>query len=155
MTTFASDAMPSQGKIGISPRFEIEIDGSVVASFSECSGLSVTVNTEKLEEGGANHTTLKFPGRVDYSNLTLKHGVTYSTDLFDWFMQVVRGEAVRKQVSVRLFSLEASGNELKEMVTWQYLNAFPVKWTGPTLQVDSNSVAIESIELAHDGFVTV
>ncbi len=155
MTTFSGDAMPSGGKTGLAARFEVEIDGSVVASFSECSGMGVTVATEKLEEGGANSKTLKFPGRVDYSNLTLKHGVTDSTDLFDWFMQVVRGEKVRKQVSVRLFNYGSGSGEMVETVSWQYLNAFPVKWTGPSLEAGSTSVAIESLELAHEGFVKV
>jgi phage tail-like protein len=155
VVNFAGDAMLTRGRLGSTPRFEIEIDGSVVATFSECSGLGVTVQTEKMEEGGANHTTHKFPGRVDYSNLVLKHGITYTTDLFDWFMQVVRGEKVRKQVSIRLFGYEAGGDGLKEMTSWQYLDAFPVKWTGPTLQATSNNVAVETLELAHEGFVTV
>jgi phage tail-like protein len=93
------------------------------------------------------------PGRSDFTNIVLKHGVTESTDLYDWLVKVINGEKVRQHISIRVFSWQPSGGSLTEMVTWQFANAFPVKWTGPTLQTTSNTVAVETLELAHDGFV--
>ncbi|MPZ49086.1 MAG: phage tail protein [Dehalococcoidia bacterium] len=139
--------------MAVAPRFEVELGGSIVATFSECSGLGVTIQTEKLEEGGVNHTTRKLPGRTDFTNIVLKHGITHSTDLFDWLMRVMNGEKARQNVSIRVFGWEPSGSALAEMVSWQFSNAFPVKWTGPQLQATGNAIAVETLELAHDGFV--
>ena len=149
MTTFAGDARDSD-QLASSMRFCVEADGTIVATFSECSGLNATVASFKWEEGGANHTTLKFPGRADYGNITLKNGITHSTDLFDWFLQVLRGENARKNVSIKLMT-----EDLQEIRSWEFSRAFPVKWTGPNLQASSNDTAIESIEFAHDGFIKV
>jgi phage tail-like protein len=148
-TTFPGNAMTSD-KIGVAPRFCIEANKELLATFSECSGLSATVRSDKWEEGGANYTTLKFPGRTDFGNLTLKHGVSLSTELFDWFMDVLRGKNSRRDIAILLRT-----QDLDPLQSWHFSRAFPVKWTGPTLQATSNTVAIESIEFAHDGFVEV
>ena len=148
-TTLAGDAMTSD-KLALSPRFAVEVDGTIIATFSECSGLTATMRNDKWEEGGANHTTLKFPGRTDFGNITLKHGISYSSDLFDRVLKVLRSEDARKQITVKLVT-----QDLQEMRSWHFLRAFPVKWTGPTLQTTSNTIAVEAIEFAHDGFVKV
>jgi len=151
MVNFAGDALQPSERFGVAPRFGIEVKAELLASFAECSGLSVSVRNDKWEEGGANHTTLKFPGRTDFGNLTLRHGVTHSEDLFKWFLEVLRGEDARRNITVILF-----GHDLQQQLrSWQFSRAFPVKWTGPTLQAASSTVAIESVEFAHDGFVTV
>ncbi len=158
-TTFPWDGThaPNGYKIGSSPRFSVEINRIEVATFSECSGLTATMRSNKWEEGGRNHTTLKFPGRTDYGNLTLKHGLSYSTELYDWFLQVLRGEKdIRQDISILLYDHYMSPLESKSgQVAWHFSRAFPVKWTGPTLQATSNTMAIESIEFAHEGFVGV
>jgi phage tail-like protein len=146
MTTFVGDDVTS--KTATAGRFAVEIDGSIVATFSECSGLAVTIAVQKYEEGGDNGVTLKFPGRADYSNIVLKHGITESTDLFDWIMQIINGENARKNVSIRVVN-----QDLSDIRVWHFTGAFPVKWTGPTMQTTSNSIAIETFELAHEGFV--
>jgi phage tail-like protein len=153
MATFPWESGEKKGndnKIGMSPRFCVEMDASIVASFSECSGLSVTIRNDKYEEGGRNSTTLKFPGRPDYSNITLKHGVTDTYDLFNWFLKVMRGEKARKEITLKLLT-----PMLVELQSWQLSRAFPVKWTAPMLQTTSNTVAIESLEIAFDGFVSL
>ncbi len=148
-TTFNGSAMRSD-KIGITTRFCIEVNSEILASFTECSGLTATIRSDKWEEGGANQTTLKFPGRADFGNVTLKHGLSHSTELFDWFCKVLRGEKDRREIAVLLVD-----QQLQQLQSWHFLRAFPVKWTGPTLQATSNGVAIEGIEFAHDGFVKV
>ena len=147
MTTYAGNVAPTD-KIATAPRYAIELDATIVASFSECAGLTATMRNDKWEEGGANYTTLKFPGRVDYSNLTLKHGVTYSADLFDWFLKVMQGQKLRKPITVKLVT-----QNLEEIRSWHFIEAFPVTWTGPTLQSTSNTIAIETIEFAHHGLI--
>ena len=149
MVTLSGDARASD-KIATSPRFSIEVDGTILASFSECSGLSASVKTETWQEGGASHTTLKFPGHADYGNITLKHGVTYSAELYEWFLKVLRREPCRKPISIKLVN-----SDLEEIQSWHFMDAFPVKWTGPTLTAGTNAIALESIELAHNGFIRV
>jgi phage tail-like protein len=149
MNTFAGDTLKSD-KLGLAPRFAVELDNSIIATFSECSGLSATMRTDKWEEGGANYTTLKFPGRVDFSNLTLKHGETDSFDLFNWFLLVLGGKPARKEMTVKLMTYN-----LEMLREWHFVGVFPVKWTGPTLQTTSNTIAIEAIEFAHDGFINL
>ena len=146
---FGGDAAKSD-KLGQNSRFCIEVNSAILATFSECSGLSATVRSDKWEEGGANQTTLKFPGRTDFGNLTLKHGLSLSTDLFDWFLDVLKGKKCRREIAVMLV-----GQDEKQLQSWHFRRAFPVKWTGPTLQAATNVVAIEAIEFAHDGFVEV
>jgi phage tail-like protein len=151
VNTFAGNSMASD-KIGLAPRFCVEANQELLATFSECSGLSATVRSDKWEEGGANYTTLKFPGRTDFGNLTLKHGVSFSTELLDWFKDVLRGtkDKTRRDIAILLYT-----PDLKPLQSWHFSRAFPVKWTGPTLQSTGNAVAIEAIEFAHDGFVEV
>jgi len=146
MGTFAGDALRSD-KFGMAPRFAVEADGTIVATFSECSGLSATVKTDSWEEGGLNYATQKFPGRTDYGNLTLKHGITDSLDLYNWFLQVVQGAMSRKSITIKLFTPDTQ----KVIRSWHLVRAFPVKWTGPSLQAGSNALAIETLEFAHDG----
>jgi phage tail-like protein len=149
MATFTSDARPSGAKLAIGPRFFVELEGITVATFSECSGLGLTVATEKVEEGGVNYTTRKLPGRTDFTNLVLKHGVTSSTELFDWVKETINHRIKRKTLTLHVITPDPSG---AEMTHWKFLRAFPVKWTGPTFQATSNAIAIETLELAHDGF---
>jgi phage tail-like protein len=155
MTTFAGNARESD-KLGTGTRFSIEIDGTIEGTFSECSGLTATIATTKWEEGGQNFTTLKFPAYTDFSNITLKQGITNSTKLFDWFMDVLNvmnmGSAkqapLRKNITITLRT-----EKLEPIRGWQFKRAFPVKWTGPTMQSTSNTASVEAIEFAHEGFI--
>ncbi len=147
MPTFAGDTRQDD-KIALSVLFGIEIGGELVATFSECSGIGVTLQTEKVEEGGLNYTTHKLPGRADFSNITLKRGITKSTDLLDWVQDVMRGKRKRQNISIHVFNAD-----LEKITSWQFVDAFPVKWTGPSLQSTSNAIAVETLELAHEGFV--
>jgi phage tail-like protein len=146
--TFPSDARPTGDRIAISSRFIVEIDGIESATFSECSGLGMTMATDKLEEGGVNHTTRKLPGRTDFTNIVLKEGVTSTPELMEWMLKAVNGKIERKTVTVKVISEKPSTG----IATWVFIRAFPVKWTGPSFQTSQNSAAIETLELAHDGF---
>jgi phage tail-like protein len=122
------------------------VQGPVVGGFSECSGLEGSVQVEEYREGGNNSTTLKFPGRMNWSNLTLKHGVTVNTGLWNWFSQYKSGRGKRRDGLILL-----QNDELVPVAVWRFVRAFPVKWTGPQLNAAQSSVAIESLEIAHEG----
>jgi phage tail-like protein len=123
-------------------RFRVEIDGIQQAGFMECTGLGSQVEVVEYREGGDNATVRKLPGRVSYPDITLKWGITDSQELYKWHLAVIQGKLDRKAGSVVL--LDAQG---QEKLRWNFFNAWPSKWTGPTLNAKGNDVAIEELTL--------
>ena len=128
-------------------RFLVEIDGLVVGGFTDIGGLQAETETEEYREGGVNTHMHKLPQITKYPNLTLKRGLTYSDVLWRWYRDAAIGDVKRRSGSVLL--LDASGSEAWR---WNFVQAYPVKWTGPELKSDGSQLAFESIELAHNGF---
>jgi phage tail-like protein len=128
-------------------RFFVEIEGVDQGGFTECTGLQAEVELTDYQEGGNNGYVHKLAGRTKFTNVVLKRGVTDSTDLWDWFQDVSRGQIERKDVSVVLYN-----SELEEVRRWNLREAFPSKWVGPAFNATTPAVAIETLELAHHGF---
>jgi phage tail-like protein len=135
-------------------RFMFTVDGLTIGSFTEVSGLSVQIDVEELAEGGQNHFTHKLPGRMKWPNLVLKRGITDTDNLFQWFAScsgdglAAGGNKIEpKHGSVSL--LDAKGKVVRK---WAFVDAFPVKWTGPRLSASSRDVAVEELEVCHCGF---
>ena len=129
----------------------IEFDGMPTATFSSVEGLSVEITVVEYREGGNNEFTRKLPGVRKYPNLVLKQGYDgHPSALQQWALRLAAGANERKNAVISLYGAKG------ELVsTYQVHNAWPTKWTGPTLNGDSNEVAIETIEIAHDGFVLI
>jgi phage tail-like protein len=127
-------------------KFLVEINGIVVGGFSDVTGLQVETEVELLEEGGVNDHVHKLPKKTKYSNLTLKRGLTDSDALWKWHNDVATGKITRNSGAIIL-----QDNEGNQTWRWNFKNAYPVKWIGPELKASSNVVAIETLELAHDG----
>lgn len=127
-------------------QFMVEIRGLIVAGFTEVSGLQAETEFEEIKEGGVNDHVHKLPKLTKYPNITLKKGITDSDVLWKWHQEVVAGQFKRKNGFVVLF--DSLGNEKWR---WYFTDAYPVKWIGPDLKADSNTVAIETLELAHNG----
>ena len=133
-------------------RFVVELGSVQVAGFAECTGLNMETKVFEYKEGGNNGTTLKFPEASTYGNVTLKRGMTQSTDLLDWHLDVINGQfhtnprAAKANIAIVLN--DEAGNAAWR---WNLLRAFPVKWVGPELKASGNEVAIETLELAHEG----
>ncbi|HKJ67403.1 MAG TPA: phage tail protein [bacterium] len=126
--------------------YKLEIDGIQSGGFSECTGLQVESTPIEYREGTEDITARKLPGLIKYGNITLKRGVTVSQDLMTWLKFVQDGDIQRRNVSIVL------QNELKEdKVRWNLREAWPTKWTGPDMKATSDEVAIESIEIVHEG----
>jgi phage tail-like protein len=118
-----------------------------VAGFSECSGLEATVEVFEYKEGGLNDYVHKFPTRASFANITLKHGVIYLyDDLWTWHNEFVLGRGKRKDGLIVLLD-EAK----KPAKIWKFKRGIPTKWVGPALNASQNAVAIESLEIAHEG----
>jgi phage tail-like protein len=117
-----------------------------VGGFSECSGLEMSQKIEEFNEGGRNGAVLKFPGRVSWSNIVLKRGMTSDTNLWDWYYSFVEGRGQRRDGIIVL------QNDLHLPVNiWNFKRGLPAKWTGPAMNAGQNNVAIESLEIAHEG----
>ncbi len=126
--------------------FLVEIEGLVVGGFSEVSGLQAETETEDYREGGLNQFVYKFPKGTKYPNISLKRGITDSRVLWDWYQKVVAGQFERKNVSIILLDYRRN-----EKWRWNFFKAYPVKWVGPELKADSPALAVETLELSHNG----
>jgi phage tail-like protein len=123
-------------------RFLVEIAGIQQAGFSECSGLGSQVEVVEYREGNEPNQVRKLPGKVIYPDIVLKWGITTSRELYDWHLAVINGNLQRKTGSIVL--LDDQGNAA---VRWNFEDAWPSKWEGPSLNARSNQVAIESLTL--------
>jgi phage tail-like protein len=129
--------------------FAVEISGLLVAGFSEVSGLQAEIEVQEYREGGVNSYIHKRAGPVKYpANLILKKGITDSTELWSWYLDVMNGDIQRKPVDVVL--MNSAGEEWRR---WKLKNAYPVKWTGPDMRAAASEVAVETLELAHEGLL--
>jgi len=127
--------------------FLVEIDGIAQASFTECSGLSTTTEVIEHRQGGDNVRVRKLPGKTSYSDISLKWGLTDSTELWDWRQQITDGNIVRKNGSIVVFDLANS----TEVARWNFVRAWPTKWEGPSFSAKGNDIAIDTLVLAHEG----
>ncbi len=127
--------------------FRIEIDGLEAASFSECSGLSSDGDSVDYREGTDIPLTVrKLIGLRKYSNITLKRGYTRNRALWDWYGNIVNGVADRRNGSVILMD-----EERNDVMRWNFENAWPNKIEAPSFNASGNEVAIETVELVHEG----
>jgi phage tail-like protein len=114
--------------------------------FTECSGLDASVTVEDYIEGGENSYVHKFPTRVTYTNITLKRGVGFGEDLWNWHYSFVQGKGKRRDGMIAL-----QNEQHIPVKMWIFKRGLPVKWAGPALNASQSAVAIESIEIAHEG----
>lgn len=133
--------------------FALEMESLQIASFGEISGLQLQTEVFEYKEGGVNTYSHKLPGRTTYSNVTLKWGSTDDYHLWDWYYAVVtsgKPASLKKSVSVIQFDAEH-----REVRRWNLLDAFPVKWVGPSFNTQQSQVGIETLELAYAEFEMV
>lgn len=125
--------------------FLVEIDGITQAGFQEVSGLDASTDAIEYREGNDPNHARKLPGLNKYSAISLKRGISDSDELWKWYRTVVDGKPERKNGSIIL--LDDTG---QEKIRWNFVNAWPTKWTGPSFNSTSNAVAVETLEIAHE-----
>lgn len=141
--------MPSTGQRNdpfFAFRFAVQVDRKSIGGFSECSGLSIEHEVKEYMEGGQNGFVWKLPTRAKLSNITLKRGIV-DTDLWDWYWEVVQGNVTLKTGAIII--RDPSGQ--KDVASWEFADAYPLKWQGPDLNATQNQVAIETLEFCHHG----
>lgn len=138
----------------VSAWFGIEFQGQIVGAFRECSGLGSENEVVEYKASGPNgeYIIKKVPGRMQWQNITLKRGITDAMDMWEWRKLVEQGKVdeARKNGSIVMF--DQSG---RENARWDFEAAWPSKITGPDANADSNEVAIEELEITHEGYTRV
>ncbi len=135
-------------------RFYVRIDKVPRAVFSEVSGLQMETELFEYAEGGNNEYVHRLPGLTKVGNVTLKRGVSVDNELLKWYSRVVRGIMDLRTVTISVYGTQQAAlasDTVKPLITWELINAFPCKWTGPQLAANGDMVAVETIELAHMG----
>lgn len=130
--------------------FVVFKDNIAVAAFKEVSGLESSIEVIDYREGGdTQFPNRKLPGKVTYTNLVLKTGVADDTALYDWHKQWVTNPIKAQRSLIRIELRDRSGTTAVR--SWTVREAWPAKWTGPTLNAEAHEVAIQTLELAHEG----
>ena len=132
-------------------RYKVEIDGIEAGGFSEVTGGDITIEPIEYREGDmAAETPMKVPGLKKYSNITLKQGMTDARAMYEWFEPGLTGDVDRKTVTITLLD-EAEA----PVASWQAINAWPTKYTVPDFNATASEIAIETLEIAHEGITRV
>lgn len=131
------------------PKFYFQVKlGDTEVSFQEVSGLDIEAQIIEYRHGNSpEFSTIKMPGIKKVGNVTLKKGVFVKDNAFwDWFNQIKMNTIERKTVTISL--LDEGG---APTMVWTLNNAWPTKITGTDMKSDGNEVAVETIEVAHEG----
>jgi phage tail-like protein len=129
--------------------FLVEIDGIAKLEFTSVTGL--TSETDVVEyRTGADLAVRKLPGRTQFGNLVMERGLTQDASLFNWRQSIVNGVPDRRNGTITLLD-----DTRQPAVRWQFSNGWPAKWEGPDFDASKNEVAIETLELAHEGITLV
>ena len=127
--------------------FTVDIGAGEELGFSEVEAPSGEIEVIEYREGSdRSNTARKLPGRAKYSNVTLKRGITGNTELYQWWTSVRDGQVERRNVTITLLD-----EQRQPVLRWLLRNAWPVKIEGPALNATGNEVAIETLELSHEG----
>ena len=127
--------------------FLVEIDNVAVAGFSDVSGLNGDGDVIEYREGSDGPLTVrKLTGLRKFSNITLKRGYTTNGDLWKWRRNILDGKTDRRNGSIVL--LDELRNRVME---WQFVNGWVSKYEGATLNAKGNEVAVETVEIVHEG----
>ena len=131
------------------PVFHFQVQwGGKNLGFAEVSGLNIEHQVIEYRDGlSPEYSSIKMPGIPKYGNITLKKGVLPSdNEFFEWMNTTKLNKVERRDLIISLLNETHS-----PVMTWKAVNAFPVKIEGPALKATGNEVAVESIEIAHEG----
>jgi len=129
-------------------RFLVEIDGIIQAGFSEATIPDSTQEPIEYREGNEPPTVRKLPGLVKYGNVTLKWGITDSLELYNWRKLVEQGKMKDARRNMAIILMDEEGNIAAR---WEFSDAWPSKYDAPDLNAKGNDIAIETLEIVHEG----
>lgn len=128
--------------------FQVKWDPGTRIGFTEVTGLDKQVEAIEYREGSSkDYSKIKMPGLHKFSNITLKRGtVAKDTEFFDWINEINLNKVTRRDIVISLLD-----EKHEPIMTWKALGAFPIKVQASDLKADGNEVAIETVEIAHEG----
>ena len=126
--------------------FLVEIEGIIAGGFNTVSGLDITTEVDTIREGGVNDFVHKLPKWTTKSYLILNNGKKYIFFLWNWYADVMAVKFKRKNGSIYLLD-----NQGLPAMWWDFIEAYPIKWSGPSLDSSTSLVAFESLTLTHHG----
>lgn len=126
--------------------FLVEIEGIIAGGFTSVSGMDITTEVESIREGGVNDFVHKLPKWTTQADIILAKGQTDLDLLWNWYADVIAGKVERKNGSIYLLD-----NQGLPAMWWDFIEAYPIKWSGPRLDADKSLVAVESLTLTHHG----
>lgn len=134
-------------EIGVGLRFKVSIDGQDFGNWQKCDGLSLAYDVFEYKEGGENGFVHRLPGRVSYESVKLTRPIDSDTS-------TVVGWVASQQIMVtpgtgHISVLDSAGESVAD---WYLIGVYPVRWSGPSLDVNGNQQATETLEIAHNGF---
>ncbi|MFT4925148.1 MAG: phage tail-like protein [Phenylobacterium sp.] len=145
----ADDGSTESTTIWPMPKFHFQVKwGDKEIAFQEVSGLDIEAQVIEYRAGNSKaYSTIKMPGLVKSSNVTMKKGVYKSDNRFwEWYDEIKMNTIKRITVVINLLDEKA-----EPLMTWTLSNAWPTKITATDMKSDGNEVAIETIEIAHEG----
>lgn len=130
--------------------FMLELEGSLAGYFTECSGIGSEhdITEHKVVDDQGHEITRKIPGRLKWTEVSLKRGITSAMDIWEWRDLVVQGnmDTARKNCTITMLD-----RNYTPVAIWHFTNAWPSKCTGPSLKSDGNDIGVEEVTLVHEG----
>ena len=127
--------------------FNLIIEGVGEGHFTSCSGLGFKVTPIRYREGGSAQVVHQLAGPVEYSEVTLRYGLTDSMALWDWLLASLAGTPDRKHVSLAMLGPGGTGERMR----WDLIDAWPCEWRGAPLDALGREIAIETLTLVYEG----
>ena len=141
--------MPRQNDPFLNTKFRVEIDGISIHEFSEVIMPQARADVVEWRTGSEPSRTRKLPGLISYSNLVLRHGLTGSNELFEYWKEVVDGTLSRRGIVVSL--LDETGQTV--VWRWSFLETWPCRYELSRLDANGGEPVTETVEIAYESFV--
>jgi phage tail-like protein len=150
-------AVQPKDMFGLSARFGVEIGGTNLGSWGQCKGLSVQFDAKVVQVGGVYDHDVYLPDRVKYSSISLRRAInqkdskalqTWLAGKSDTWINDPNGAEKGDNATITLFDAR-----LQPVLTWELHHVYPAKWTGPELDGASAGIAMEELQIIHEGFL--
>src|SRR5271157_4890626 len=148
----AEAARPTSAQPGVqtdpypSYNFKLQIDGVVQGHFTYCGNMEINIEPILYREGGDHQVVRPLLGRVDYGSITLRYGLTDTTELWEWLMANVTGKGDRRNATISILGTDGA----TPVVSWHLIHAWPCRWRGAPLDTMARQVAIEELTIVFE-----
>ncbi|HWG72751.1 MAG TPA: phage tail protein [Acidimicrobiales bacterium] len=126
------------------------VDNTNFGMFTTCEGLGCEIEVTKRPEGGNNAYVPQLPGRITYQTIKLTRPLDATSSKIAAWVSSMANRPKRSPIELRAMSSDG----MSTVASWTLIEAFPVRWTGPSFNVGTAAALTETIELAHHGFLS-